>query len=418
MSWERSGDRRRPLYGCAAFRLTTTSQLGAPAPHSSAVYRVTRSERREQPNQEGAAAAGRPRISRKVSKGGTVRLKNRKRPMHRRRSTNTCILTRDVRKPEVFASPRNARRVGAAPIRLAFHSFDQLYLISLNTLTPTPKRFRVASTNLSIGSHTELCSALTKGLGASPLLDAQSELHSARIVNGYEVDITEVPYQAALRRRVTSGWAHMCGAVIISAKSLLTAAHCTSRQELAPFVSEPGSLQAVVGTTYRLSGGRKYDLSKIFIHELYSSLTLENDISLLVTARRINFSTSVRAVNYARANIDLKVGTDALVSGFGITSYEGSSSLVLMAARVKIVEQDYCARAYVRIADITKGMLCANGSNPPRDACQGDSGGPLVANSTLVGIVSWGEGCADLVYPGVYTRVSVYSQWIDNLIEH
>lgn len=63
-------------------------------------------------------------------------------------------------------------------------------------------------------------------------------------------------------------------------------------------------------------------------------------------------------------------------------------------------------------------MLCACADNPPRDACQGDSGGPLVYENTIVGIVSFGEGCANRTYPGVYTRVSEYYAWIDeNLLE-
>lgn len=83
-----------------------------------------------------------------------------------------------------------------------------------------------------------------------------------------------------------------------------------------------------------------------------------------------------------------------------------------MAAKVSIVSQVTCARAYLRIANIVAGMVCAQGSDPPRDACQGDSGGPLVTGSHLIGIVSWGEGCADTDYPGVYTRVSTYNSWI------
>ncbi|CAG4992335.1 unnamed protein product [Parnassius apollo] len=253
---------------------------------------------------------------------------------------------------------------------------------------------------------------LSKNLTSFPTLTSLTEQTAARIVNGYEVNITDVPYQAALRRRVLAGWAHMCGAVIISTKTLLTAAHCTTS-----FVGDPSSLRAVVGTAFRLSGGKSYELSRVVVHEYYSPLSLENDISLLVTSKQMSFGESVKAVNFARATHVLPVGTEAIVSGFGSVSYEGPASTVLLAARVTIVEQDTCARAYLRIADITTGMLCANATNPQRDACQGDSGGPLVANNTLVGIVSWGEGCADLTYPGVYTRVSEYSSWILTYIE-
>ena len=63
--------------------------------------------------------------------------------------------------------------------------------------------------------------------------------------------------------------------------------------------------------------------------------------------------------------------------------------------------------------------LCAAG-NQQRDSCQGDSGGPLFVetdggNDVIVGVVSYGNGCAT-VYPGVYTRVSAYYDWITDRI--
>ncbi|CAH0605506.1 unnamed protein product [Chrysodeixis includens] len=230
---------------------------------------------------------------------------------------------------------------------------------------------------------------------------------AARIVNGYEVDIREVPYQASLRRRVVSGYAHMCGAVIISDRGLLTAAHC-----VVAYVGSPSSLRVTVGTTSRVTGGRTHDISRVLPHEQYSADTLQHDIAVLGTTRAITFSTSIAPVAIPRESFNLPVGTEALVSGFGTTSYEGPSSSVLMAAQVKIIDQQTCLRAYMRIAAITDGMVCALGHNPLRDACQGDSGGPLVTNNHVVGIVSWGEGCASSQYPGVYTRVSMYYTWI------
>lgn len=92
-------------------------------------------------------------------------------------------------------------------------------------------------------------------------------------------------------------------------------------------------------------------------------------------------------------------------------------SPILLAAHVMLVPQDSCSRAYQGISRIASGMICARATNPSRDACQGDSGGPLVANGYLIGIVSWGEGCANTLYPGVYTRVSEYDDWIRDKIE-
>ncbi|XP_013190337.1 trypsin-1 [Amyelois transitella] len=238
------------------------------------------------------------------------------------------------------------------------------------------------------------------------------ESQSSRIVNGYAVDISEVPYQATLRRRVVSGWAHTCGAVIIGTKAVLSAGHCAVN-----YVSDPSLLRVVVGTSNRLSGGRSYDVSRVILHEDYSESTLENDIVLLVTATTIASSQSVSAVPFAPSNFDLPDGTEAIVSGFGATAYEGASSSILLAAKVNIVSQQTCARAYLRIGRITSGMICAGASDPSRDACQGDSGGPLVAKDHLVGLVSWGEGCADSVYPGVYTRISEYASWIEKNME-
>ncbi|CAG4915675.1 unnamed protein product [Colias eurytheme] len=245
------------------------------------------------------------------------------------------------------------------------------------------------------------------GLSITFLPCVLSDTHALeRIVNGYIADITEVPYQAALRRKTSVGWSHSCGAVVISSRSVLTAAHC-----ITSFENSTAKLQVAVGTTKK-TGGTSYNVSKLFYHELYSPVTLENDIGLVAVEGKIKFNQNVRAISIALSALHIPAGIHAIVSGFGSTEYEGHSSSDLRAAVVEIVSQSECVRAYRRIGNITPGMICAAGKDPPRDACQGDSGGPLVVGRTLIGIVSWGEGCANTTYPGVYTRVSVYNDWI------
>lgn len=77
-----------------------------------------------------------------------------------------------------------------------------------------------------------------------------------------------------------------------------------------------------------------------------------------------------------------------------------------------IVNQTVCSDAYASFGGITDRMICAGLTAGGKDACQGDSGGPLVADGKLVGVVSWGYGCARPNYPGVYSRVAAVRDWI------
>lgn len=128
------------------------------------------------------------------------------------------------------------------------------------------------------------------------------------------------------------------------------------------------------------------------------------------------------------------------VSGWGYTSPStGGLPSTLRTVTLPIVSAQRCNSSASFNGNITENMICAGLSTGGRDACkvrrsprlegvegsltfptagvfQGDSGGPLVCEGRVYGLVSWGNGCADPRFPGVYTAVSQYRQWIDDVI--
>lgn len=88
----------------------------------------------------------------------------------------------------------------------------------------------------------------------------------------------------------------------------------------------------------------------------------------------------------------------------------------LRKVTIPVVNQEECKRAYSGAgAPITERMICAGA--PGKDACQGDSGGPLTRNGILIGLTSWGIGCARPDFPGVWTRVAAVSTWISDQLK-
>nr|AAT47769.1 LP03006p [Drosophila melanogaster] len=135
-----------------------------------------------------------------------------------------------------------------------------------------------------------------------------------------------------------------------------------------------------------------------------------NDIAIIKINGALTFSSTIKAIGLASSNP--ANGAAASVSGWGTLSY-GSSSIPsqLQYVNVNIVSQSQCASStYGYGSQIRSTMICAAASG--KDACQGDSGGPLVSGGVLVGVVSWGYGCAYSNYPGVYADVAALRSWV------
>lgn len=232
--------------------------------------------------------------------------------------------------------------------------------------------------------------------------DAKDSLHST-IVGGREARVGEFPFIASLQ---TSRGSHYCGGSLISPNYVLTAAHCV----------QGGVSQVVLGLFDRsdFSHAEKFRVKKITVHPNYNSNTFDWDFALL----QLSGSSSFEPVDIESDDLEIVAGQSSnfmlTVAGWG-TTMSGGSSLPTRLQKVDVpyVNQDACFQSY---PGLTSQMLCAGYDQGGKDSCQGDSGGPLVmrhnGTTSLVGVVSWGEGCAEAGKFGVYSRVSKALGWI------
>ncbi|XP_046404255.1 trypsin-1-like [Ischnura elegans] len=239
-----------------------------------------------------------------------------------------------------------------------------------------------------------LCCLVVCALGRAPKLVRPR--FSGKIVGGETADIEDYPYQLVLRR----GGYFECGASIVSETMAITAAHCTDG-------ASADELSVRAGSSEVNSGGSIHQVTKIHQHPGFDIGVLDGDISILEVNPPFQFGTGVQPIALPASDMDVAVGSNADVSGWGTTTEGGSLPDHLRHVIVKVVDQNECNQAY---GSITDNMICAGA--PGKDSCQGDSGGPLVEDGKLVGIVSFGYGCAEPGYPGVYTRVTALRDWI------
>lgn len=111
------------------------------------------------------------------------------------------------------------------------------------------------------------------------------------------------------------------------------------------------------------------------------------------------------------------VGTKAIAAGWGTLHEDGKPSCLLQEVEVPVMSLKDCRNTSYSPRMISDNMMCAGYPDGKKDSCQGDSGGPLIAERPdkkyeVIGVVSWGNGCARPGYPGVYTRLTRYLDWV------
>lgn len=247
---------------------------------------------------------------------------------------------------------------------------------------------------------------LISGAQAQSIVCGNAPLNDkTRIVGGETATAGAWPWQVSLQRN----GGHFCGGSLVGDNWVVTAAHCFQGQTTS-------GIQAVLGEDSLSTSSPNQvsrSLAQIIIHPDYNPSTFDNDICLLRLSSSVSFTNYIQPVCVTATNTDPSDGSGVWVTGWGTLSSGGSSPDQLQEVNVPIVPQATCRNSY---STLTDNMICAGEEG--RDSCQGDSGGPLVYkinNSwALAGVVSFGQGCAQANFPGVYARTSRYMTWISD----
>uniref|UniRef100_H3BGS8 Granzyme M n=1 Tax=Latimeria chalumnae TaxID=7897 RepID=H3BGS8_LATCH len=250
---------------------------------------------------------------------------------------------------------------------------------------------------------------------------------TARIIGGSDAMLGRWPWQVSLYHNSK----HMCGGTIITHQWIITAAHCVYKTRIEPNASlplrAPQMLPHAVTVPRRLARDSPPALQAVIL--LLMNKLIDNfchlqplqNSRLLVTVNDTD-TDIIRPVCLPGINQEFPGGTQCWISGWGYTRPDNFHIPdTLKEASVPLISTKKCNSSCMYDGEITPRMLCAGYPEGKTDACQGDSGGPLVCEDGnvwhLVGVVSWGTGCAEPNHPGVYTKVVELLHWIYEIIE-
>jgi secreted trypsin-like serine protease len=245
------------------------------------------------------------------------------------------------------------------------------------------------------------------------------------IVNGTQANPGEYPAQAYIQIEKPAG-TFSCGGTLVGTRQILTAAHCVTQTGVA---LGPSSILVLLGDNdLAAPNDDVYGVVANDVNTGWNPVTFSNDTAMLTLDRPASAYPPMRVADTTETSI-WAPGDVMRIIGWGTTCSSGcSGSRFLLEANVPIIPDSRCADAYNSF-DASLMVCAADPTGTPtanaHDTCQGDSGGPLLAADAdgffaTVGVVSFGNGCADPDFPGVYARIGAdpLHAWVDDRIPH
>ncbi|XP_056626627.1 serine protease 27 [Triplophysa dalaica] len=250
--------------------------------------------------------------------------------------------------------------------------------------------------------------------GRTPMLN--------RIVGGYEASQGAWPWQVDIQ---TEADGHVCGGTIITEKWVLSAAHCfPNPNDISSYLIYAGR-QQIQGWNPDMTSHR---ILRLVVPMGYTDPQLGQDIALVELATPVVWADRIQPVCLPNANAEFSGEMNCMITGWGHIR-EGvalSGAGPLQEVQVPIIDSSMCQEMFLikstQNIDIRSDMMCAGFQEGGKDSCQGDSGGPLVCQISdgswvQAGIVSFSLGCAKENRPGVYTKVSSFTSYIQYHVE-
>ncbi|NXM86237.1 ACRO protein, partial [Oenanthe oenanthe] len=237
-----------------------------------------------------------------------------------------------------------------------------------------------------------------------------------RIVGGAGSKPGAWPWIVSLQHPWAPDLGHFCGGSLISTQWVLTAAHCFDDY------NNITKMYVVIGATQLTQPGRDArmrSVRQVLIHPYYNPADMSYDIALMELDRPVQCSPYIQLACVPDITLKVSELRNCWIAGWGGTTARAQdSSDLLQEAKVQLIDVQLCNSSRWYSGEIHTHNLCAGYPQGKIDTCQGDSGGPLMCQDQnadswwVVGVTSWGKGCARAKKPGVYTSTQFFYEWI------
>uniref|UniRef100_A0A1B0FMC8 Peptidase S1 domain-containing protein n=1 Tax=Glossina morsitans morsitans TaxID=37546 RepID=A0A1B0FMC8_GLOMM len=287
----------------------------------------------------------------------------------------------------------------------------------------------IRPTNISVSDNSERAAVRA----CKKLETRERPAHlTPHILEGVPAALGEFPHMAGIGYSRSIGddsppYNVRCGGALISARFVLTAAHCVASRDNVPKAVVLGVVN--FNDPEEMSAALQIKIKETHIHDNYTSSTTYNDIALLELEQDVEYSAFVYPSCLHIDENDPSESETLLVTGWGtVNTATRASSDILLKVNLDIKPLASCNEIFAKYGSdrrltqgVIKTLLCAGDKEAKKDACSGDSGGPLnlviddsYRQYRIVGIVSSGFGCGTSI-PGLYTRVALFLDYIEKI---